>query len=53
MVAQKNAAEKNGTMGKVAGLFSTHPADDKRIADLKALMPQVVPIYEQNKHKFK
>ena len=50
MVAQKNASAAGG--GKVAGLLSTHPPDDTRIARLKALMPEVVPVYEQNKGRF-
>jgi metalloendopeptidase OMA1, mitochondrial len=54
MMAQKQAADKAaaGSAGKLGALFSTHPTDEKRIADLKALMPQVVPVYEQNKGKF-
>ena len=54
MVAQKQAADKTagGATDKVSALFSTHPADQKRIADLRALMPSVIPIYEQNKGKF-
>jgi predicted Zn-dependent protease len=51
MVAEKKAAEKSGATGKLAGLLSTHPPDEQRIADLKKLMPQVVPIYEQNKNR--
>jgi predicted Zn-dependent protease len=35
----------------MSAIFSTHPADEKRIADLKALMPQVLPVYEQNRGK--
>ena len=51
MLAQKQAA--GGKPGeKVSALMSTHPADEKRIADLKALMPSVVPIYEQNRGKY-
>ncbi len=51
MMAQKQAAgAKSGD--KMSALMSTHPADEKRIADLKALMPTVVPVYEQNKGKF-
>lgn len=51
MMAQKQSADKAGA-SKVSALFSTHPADDKRIADLKALMPSVVPVYEQNRGKY-
>jgi metalloendopeptidase OMA1, mitochondrial len=53
MVAQKKSAEKAGAAaGKIGALLSTHPADEKRIADLQALMPQVVPIYEANRGRF-
>lgn len=53
MMAQKKAAEgAAGGGNKIAALFSTHPADEKRIADLKALMPQVLPTYEQNRGKY-
>jgi predicted Zn-dependent protease len=54
MMAQKQAADKSaaGADSKINALFSTHPADQKRIADLKALMPSVLPIYEQNKGRF-
>ena len=53
MMAQKQAADKaGGGESKVGALFSTHPADQKRIADLQALMPSVLPVYEQNKGKF-
>jgi len=54
MVAQKQAAEKSaaGSAAKLSALLSTHPADEKRIADLQALMPSVLPLYEQNKGKF-
>jgi predicted Zn-dependent protease len=50
MTKQSEAAGKSG--GKVSALLSTHPADAKRIADLQALMPEVVPIYEKNRGKF-
>jgi metalloendopeptidase OMA1, mitochondrial len=53
MINQTNASQTAGApTGKLASLLSTHPADQKRIADLQALMPQVLPIYEQNKGKF-
>jgi predicted Zn-dependent protease len=32
--------------------LSTHPSDQKRIADLQAFMPQVVPLYEASRAKF-
>ncbi len=52
MMAQKQASAPGGAGGgAISALMSTHPADEKRIADLKALMPQVVPIYEQNRGK--
>jgi predicted Zn-dependent protease len=50
MVTQKQSA--GGGASKLDALLSTHPADEQRIADLKALMPQVLPIYEQNKGKY-
>lgn len=51
MAAQKKAAENAGRTGggKLDALLSTHPADEKRIADLQALMPQVLPIYEKHR----
>jgi predicted Zn-dependent protease len=53
MMAQKQAADKSKSGGgALSAIFSTHPADEKRIADLKALMPSVLPTYEQNKGKF-
>ncbi len=53
MVAQKKAADSAGSSaGRIGALFSTHPADEKRIADLRALMPQVVPIYDANRGRF-
>jgi predicted Zn-dependent protease len=53
MIVQKNSAENSGGgLGRISALMSTHPADDKRIADLKALMPQVLPIYEANRGRF-
>lgn len=44
------ASAKSG--GKPPAFFSTHPSDDKRIADLKARLPEVMPIYEANRHKY-
>lgn len=37
---------------KLPAFLSTHPADTKRIADLQAMMPEVVPIYESNRARF-
>jgi len=50
MVAQKPESEKGS--GGLSALLSTHPADKKRIADLTALMPSVLPTYEQNRAKY-
>lgn len=49
MAQQKADAQK--AAGTPAWL-STHPTDQKRIADLQAFMPQVVPLYEANRAKF-
>ncbi|MBC7367136.1 MAG: M48 family metallopeptidase [Undibacterium sp.] len=51
---QKMSAQKGNAAagGKWSVLMSTHPADAQRIADLEALMPQVVPVFEQNRGKF-
>jgi metalloendopeptidase OMA1, mitochondrial len=51
MMAQKKAAGGKSD-DKLSALLSTHPADEKRIADLKALMPTVVPIYDKNRGKY-
>lgn len=51
MTARKQAKADEGRAGggKLDALLSTHPADEKRIADLRALMPQVVPIFDQHR----
>ncbi len=46
---QKMSQQKQAAAGPLEKFLSTHPADEKRIADLQALMPEVVPIYEANK----
>ena len=35
--------------GGTPQFMSTHPSDATRIAKLKEFMPQVIPIYEQNR----
>ncbi len=55
MVVEKRKAAQaggGGGGGKLQALLSTHPADEKRIADLQALMPQMVPIYDQNRGRY-
>jgi metalloendopeptidase OMA1, mitochondrial len=49
---QKMAQQKTGTPGTLEKFMSTHPADDQRIADLRAMMPEMVPIYQQNRGRF-
>jgi len=51
---RKMAKPKEGATAdsKIANWLSTHPSDQKRIADLEAFMPQVVPLYEANRGKF-
>lgn len=46
---QKMAAQ--GGKGKMPELLSTHPSDDRRIANLQAQIPEVMPIYEANRGK--
>lgn len=49
---QKMSQQKAAGGGGVPTFLSTHPADDARIANLQAMMPEVVPIYEANKGRF-
>lgn len=46
------AQQQSGNSSFVSKLLSDHPADQQRIADLERLMPQVLPIYEQNRAKY-
>lgn len=48
--------QRMATQSKKSGvpeLLSTHPSDEHRIAALQAEIPQVMPIYEANRAKFK
>jgi metalloendopeptidase OMA1, mitochondrial len=47
---QQKQETKDGV--KMPNLLSTHPSDAKRIADLQALMPEVLPVYEANRGRF-
>lgn len=49
---QKMSQQKGASGGALEKFLSTHPADEQRIADLQALMPQVMPIYEANRGRF-
>ncbi|HUR57499.1 MAG TPA: M48 family metallopeptidase [Opitutaceae bacterium] len=53
MMAHSQSTAKAGapTGGRLGELLSTHPTDQKRIQDLQAMMPSVVPLYEQNRNK--
>jgi Zn-dependent protease with chaperone function len=44
------AGQKTGAGGSPAWL-STHPSDQKRIADLQAFMAVAVPLYEASRAK--
>lgn len=47
---KKMAAKSGG--GKLPELLSTHPSDDRRIANLEAQILEVLPIYEANRGKY-
>lgn len=47
----RKMAEKSGG-GKMPELLSTHPSDDRRIANLESQIPEVLPIYEANRAKY-
>ena len=49
MVAQQKSGSKGGFFAK---MLSDHPADQQRIEALRALMPQVLPIYQQNRSRY-
>ncbi len=54
MAARKKAAEAagRGSAGSALdALLSTHPTDEKRIADLEQLVPQAQAIYEQHRNR--
>jgi predicted Zn-dependent protease len=44
-----NLWKKMGSVGgsKPPALLSTHPSDSKRLADIQALMPRVMPLYQK------
>lgn len=46
---QKMAQQKTGSAGALEKFLSTHPANEERIADLKAMMPEMLPIYQANR----
>jgi predicted Zn-dependent protease len=48
---QKMSQQKTGKAGPLDKFLSTHPADEQRIQNLQALMPEVVPIYEANRNR--
>lgn len=48
----KRMAAVKGSEGNGNDFFSTHPSDEKRAAQLAALMPEAVKIYEQYRHLY-
>lgn len=49
---QKMAQQKTANPSAFEKFLSTHPTDSQRIADLQKLMPEVMPIYQQNRGRF-
>ena len=49
MAHQKGSASAGSAL---PAWLATHPSDQKRIVDLQAQMPEVVPIFEANRSKF-
>lgn len=43
----------NNVMGNnsATSLLSTHPSNDSRIASIKKMLPEVMPVYEQSKYR--
>lgn len=50
---QKMAQQKTSSGSALEKFLSTHPTNEDRIRDLQALMPQMIPIYQANRGKFK
>ena len=50
MIAQQKSGTSAGLLEK---LLSDHPADQDRIAHLRALMPQAIATYEQNRGRYR
>lgn len=48
---QKMMAQSAGKPAGLAAWFSSHPSDQTRIADLQAMMPEMVAIYEANRRR--
>jgi predicted Zn-dependent protease len=48
----RKMADASAGSAKPPEFLSTHPSDDRRIADLQAQFPQVLPIYEANRGRF-
>ena len=41
----------NQDNGALVGILSTHPTNNARIAAIQQQLPQILPIYEQNRHR--
>jgi predicted Zn-dependent protease len=50
MISRQQAGASNSVFAK---WLSDHPADQQRIADLQALLPQIMPIYQQNRGRYR
>lgn len=49
---EKMAQQKTGSTGALEKYLSTHPTNQERIADLRAMMPEVMPTYQANRGRF-
>lgn len=45
--------EKEKTGGRLPVILSTHPSDERRIADLERWMPETLPLYEAARQRYR
>ena len=47
----KMQAESAKKKSQLPTFLSTHPSDEKRVAEIQAYLPQVIPVYEANRNR--